>query len=670
MLRQFTSKLALEADRKTIDSLTKERISGIVRGTPQKQPCGGEHRDRSALEAAPPTFRGRASHWASAPREAPSVPYDPRRDYYQLLQVDSRAHPKVIESAYRALVSLQHPDLHGGSTDSTERTKLLNEAASVLRDAQQRRQYDQERERHLSLTGQSGRANPAATAGHVSSRSARDCQIELDARLVELEFISLGRFLKSSTGELFFFDQLQHRLLELRSEEFITRVRLKLRPSATEGEFNYVTRHLLASCARKGTMVETRRLSHFFTSSKTLYVSRFDGFMYRLDGRSIKRIANGTEGVFFVDDPLWKPYAYLGSRRLPDYDGMLHRTVLRPLRFETSTNRSRDHHAVQEHYRTILSAWLLGCFFSSLMPTRPILVLTGPDGSGKSTVLRLILKLLFGSAADVDGVSEERPGEFRTLLLREKVVAIDNLDRVPGWLADDLASVCAGLRIKTRKPHAPAEVSYIRPDVSVAVASRTAALPRDDILDVAVLLPLQRGGRNKGELELLQRVQRRRNRLWSDLLRVLNLIVRAIRTGRPAPGKPARMADWYAFVWTFSQAMGFEKAFESLMTHQDEQRAVRLIAGDPLLPTLLRWLRSPKNVGLEVTSKDLARRLAAVAAKAGMTWTYGSPRSLAQRIKRLESVIRRHLAMTVRVGRAGYLVYSFKPLSVAGGQSM
>ncbi len=66
--------------------------------------------------------------------------YNARIDYYEVLQVHSRATPAVIKAAYRVIVRelRAHPDL-GGKEDFA---KLANEAYRVLGDPEVRRAYD------------------------------------------------------------------------------------------------------------------------------------------------------------------------------------------------------------------------------------------------------------------------------------------------------------------------------------------------------------------------------------------------------------------------------------------------------------------------------------------------------------------------------------------------
>lgn len=68
-------------------------------------------------------------------------------DYYQVLQVDPRAEPEVIQAAYRGLAKKYHPDVYRGA-DRDERMRAVNEAYGVLGDPVRRAEYDQTRKLH------------------------------------------------------------------------------------------------------------------------------------------------------------------------------------------------------------------------------------------------------------------------------------------------------------------------------------------------------------------------------------------------------------------------------------------------------------------------------------------------------------------------------------------
>lgn len=67
--------------------------------------------------------------------------YDPKKDYYRVLEVGREASAEEIDRAYRNKARTRHPD--GGGSE--EAMKALNEAHDVLSDGETREAYDRER---------------------------------------------------------------------------------------------------------------------------------------------------------------------------------------------------------------------------------------------------------------------------------------------------------------------------------------------------------------------------------------------------------------------------------------------------------------------------------------------------------------------------------------------
>ena len=66
-----------------------------------------------------------------------------KRDYYEVLGVDKGASADEIKKAYKKMAKKYHPDLNPDNPEAAEKFKEVNEAASVLTDADRRSRYDQ-----------------------------------------------------------------------------------------------------------------------------------------------------------------------------------------------------------------------------------------------------------------------------------------------------------------------------------------------------------------------------------------------------------------------------------------------------------------------------------------------------------------------------------------------
>jgi len=70
------------------------------------------------------------------------------KDYYSILGVLPSIEANALDAVYKALIKKYHPDIYKGDKKfAEEKTKELNEAYSVLRDADKRKKYDEERQK-------------------------------------------------------------------------------------------------------------------------------------------------------------------------------------------------------------------------------------------------------------------------------------------------------------------------------------------------------------------------------------------------------------------------------------------------------------------------------------------------------------------------------------------
>jgi hypothetical protein len=117
-----------------------------------------------------------------------------------------------------------------------------------------------------------------------------------------------------------------------------------------------------------------------------LYVSRFNGEFYLLDGSSIRSCANGTNDIFFFDNwQLWEPYTYLPKTPKGEFDTQ----IIESVNFVESDLSVKDQ-------QLFLKLWVMAVFFGNVQPTKIILLLLGEHGAGKKSALRRIQKLIFG----------------------------------------------------------------------------------------------------------------------------------------------------------------------------------------------------------------------------------------------------------------------------------
>jgi hypothetical protein len=435
-----------------------------------------------------------------------------------------------------------------------------------------------------------------------------------------------GGFTQSTEGELFYFYEKHRRLFNIESEAWQAWLSMITNIIYVSTHFKYLDAYCKATALR----TKKRRIyrcSYWDDNEKVLYVSRFDGTVYRLDGESITEGPNG-KNVLFNDDVNWEPYKpepgtktntlYWLTTELPNWDGN------------------------KEMYGLAFRAFIISTFFLELIPAKPILVMYGEKESGKSTCLRLMLRLLYGSFENVSGVPD-KPDGFTAAASSAHILAIDNLDDIVPWMRDKLSRLSTGAIDECRKLFTSNEVLRIRYRCSLCITSRTPdTLRRDDLTDRLLILPVRiiKEGR-KAERDLYQEVVERRNEFWYEMLNILSKVVRAIREGKLCSNYSIRMADWESLARLIAQEEGNEDLWDEFIPIYTTSQADFLLEGDPICDAIEQamdnnWLNNKK-----FTSRELFETLTKALFgddKIPKGW-YKSPQSFSKRLASIRPVL-------------------------------
>lgn len=397
-----------------------------------------------------------------------------------------------------------------------------------------------------------------------------------------------GGFVQSTAGEQFYFWRSERRLFNLETAHFAAWLYSLsgCNPAGTD----YA--HLLADCKAAALSAPRRsiiKLAAWDGANEVLRVSRFDGTVYVLDGTTIEEEANG-EHVLFLDDQTWIPYE-------PAFSG--------PAALHWHTSELPNWQDKSRGYGLALRAWILSIFFTELCPTRPFLAMIGEKGAGKTMILRLLLRFLFGPLGEVSGVPD-KPDSFTTAAAAAHLLALDNLDGFHGWLRDKMARLATGGVDEMRQLYTTKELLRIRYRCWMAFTSRTPdTLRRDDLADRLVILPLKRLEEPKAERDFLNLANILRGEWWGGILTALNELVAMIRDGQLTTNSHLRMADWESIGRLVAQAEGKLEAWDAFIAELKRSQSDLLLEDDLLVEGLTLWLNNPANHGREVTAKTL-----------------------------------------------------------------
>ncbi|NLH82850.1 MAG: hypothetical protein GX458_18695 [Phyllobacteriaceae bacterium] len=359
--------------------------------------------------------------------------------------------------------------------------------------------------------------------------------------------------------------------------------------------------------------------------------------------------AGEADGKAYLDlcDPAWRaveidadgwrivdraPVAFVRTgqmRPLPEPEGG---SEIDELRRFVNTERDEDFH--------ILVAWIVAALRSR--GPYPVLVFSGEQGTGKSTVSRLVRSLVDPNAAPIRAV----PKDDRDLVVgavNSHVLALDNLSSVPAWLSDALCRLSTGGGFASRTLHSDRDETVLqamRPIILNGIPSLT---DRPDLASRAVTVRLR---------PIAETERRTEAEFWDDWStvapRVLGALLDGLSTGLRRLAsvrleKTPRMADFARFATACEPGLGFETgSFMAAYAANLADTTETTFEADPVAVAIRDMIRAAYPSGWHGTPSELFAALnlrVDEGIKRLRLWPQ-SPASLGNRIDRIAPVLR------------------------------
>lgn len=327
-----------------------------------------------------------------------------------------------------------------------------------------------------------------------------------------------------------------------------------------------------------------------------------------------------------------------------------------------------------KHQTLAMIIWMFAIAFPDLFPTKPLLIIEGAAGGGKSLSLQMIQAALHGCIQPVI-VSENGEKDFRVSLLRSPITVLDNTDEYIKWLPNALAAYATGAGWADRELYTNQGIVKLRPHAFVAVASKNpVSFRQDDVADRSIILRTERR-KDARDRRIMKRrrvpieekagsrsakifadIEANRNQLYGEWLYYLNRIVSVINQGLMPDTADHRMADWEAFAYAVARAFNWrEETIVDLMRALQGERGAFASENDVVVELLEQWLDFPQNDGRELTAQTLFKELRMLAELDGKPFVK-SPLTLAHRL-RAPHVVERFLVTDSATDRAGRRIY-------------
>ena len=251
--------------------------------------------------------------------------------------------------------------------------------------------------------------------------------------------------------------------------------------------------------------------------------------------------------------------------------------------------------------RLLLKVWLVASFVPGF--PHPVVLLHGPQGSGKSSVFRVVRSLVDPSIIG----SLSLPGdqtELVQMLSHHWCCLFDNVDLLQAWQSDALCRAVTGEGFSKRQLYTDDEDIIYHFQRCVGLNGINVAATRADLLDRSILIGLDRipPELRKEESRLEAALAEARPQVLGGIFDALSLAM-ALKPGIRLESHP-RMADFAAWGCAISQALGTSaEAFLTALQRNQQSRNEEVlvthpvaVALDALMALRARWEGRPTEL--------------------------------------------------------------------------
>jgi len=205
-------------------------------------------------------------------------------------------------------------------------------------------------------------------------------------------------------------------------------------------------------------------------------------------------------------------------------------------------------------HELLLLVYVVCCFVPDI--PHPIPVLYGPQGSAKTTLFRMLSRLIDPSALEVLSFPRS-PAELVQQLSHHWSPFYDNISSIPTWVSDILCRTVTGEGFSKRELFSDDEDVIYEFRRCVGMNGVNVAAHRPDLLDRCILFGLESISpeRRKPEESIWRAFEEERPRLLGSALDVLSQAM-ALRKSVPLTRLP-RMADFALWGYAVAEALGY-----------------------------------------------------------------------------------------------------------------
>lgn len=392
-----------------------------------------------------------------------------------------------------------------------------------------------------------------------------------------IDYINKNGIFYKSNKNFYVFENKSKKLIWLdKGNQNLKRLLYMCGINAASDIFKQVVEALCAYCDINGTETDIYKYSHYASETNTIYLKNGDNIL-KITTDNIIPCDNGTDKIMFTDEILTEPFEYLKDIK-EDYLGKY---------LFDMPNYSSTTYLTSEDFKTIALIYFHSLFMPDLLRTKPIISTVGTKGSGKTSMLRMMIKAVYGKEYDVTSMTNSME-DLDTIISKRHFIVIDNLDTYREAINDKLASYATGVINEKRKLYSNGEVYREKVETFIGISTRNPVFRRDDVAQRVLVIYLEPLQEFYTEATIIDPLLQHRSEILSQVVNNLQKILRRIKDEPFETYKSSfRMADFANFTARFLGSC--DKAEELLHKIRKTQKAIAT-EGDILFTFLTKYV--------------------------------------------------------------------------------
>jgi hypothetical protein len=314
--------------------------------------------------------------------------------------------------------------------------------------------------------------------------------------------------------------------------------------SSASSTYKYVIQAWKHACFM-GQELLTAIFAHYDTERGVLHFPNDNRQTIVCEKDGIKLVPNGSSGVR-INLHLFAAFVYLGQN--VGTEPVIEKFLFHNLNCSEEQNQFLN----AKEAAFILEIFFYMIPFANAMETRPLLVIHGQKGSGKSSLLKLMGKALFGPEWNLSLIPRSRR-DLETEFANNILCCFDNVDRkIQKSQRDAFAAITTGCGYRSRQLYTDSTQKSYNPRPLIAITTRDPAFSAedDDILDRALIIRLKSLTDVIPENELVAAVIKNRDEILTEMVNKMPKLIAALKDDATIDNNRSfRMADFSTFAY-------------------------------------------------------------------------------------------------------------------------